>query len=163
MATDMLETVHDGREDFDFFIGAWKIHHRRLRERLKGSQTWEEFEGTAVARKVLGGLGNFDEITMNRESGTHRGMTLRLFNPETRQWSIYWADSLGDGLTIPMVGEFSNGRGVFYDVEPFEGKRIFSRFLWTHDTPDTCRWEQAFSADGGATWETNWTMDFTRQ
>ena len=162
MATDELETIHDGREDFDFFIGTWKGHQWRLRERLKGSQTWDEFESTSVVQKVLGGLGDIDELVMERESEVFRGVTLRLFNPETRQWSIYWADSSGNGLGAPMVGEFSNGRGLFYDAEPFEGKRIFSRFLWTHDSPDSCHWEQAFSADGGATWETNWKADFTR-
>lgn len=162
MTTEVMETIRDGREDFDFLIGTWKGHQRRLRERLKGSQTWEEFESTSVVQKVLGSLGNYDEVTMVRESGVFRGLTLRLFNPETRQWSIYWADSSGSGLGAPMVGEFTNGRGLFYDCEPFEGKRIFSRFVWTHDSPDTCRWEQAFSTDGGATWETNWTMDFTR-
>jgi hypothetical protein len=162
MATDVLETTQDGRQDFDFFIGSWKGHQRRLRERLKGSQSWEEFESTSVAQKVLGGLGNIDEVTMERESGVFRGFTLRLFSPATRQWSIYWADSTSATLGAPMVGEFKNGRGEFYDCEPFEGKRIFSRFIWTHDSPDSCHWEQAFSADSGATWETNWTMDFTR-
>lgn len=163
MTTDALTTIRDGREDFDFFIGSWKGRQRRLRERLKGSQTWEEFESTSEVRKTLNGLGNIDEVTMRRGSGVFIGLTVRLFNPETQQWSIYWADSSGNGLGAPMVGEFKNGRGEFYDCEPFEGKRIFSRFLWTHDSPNSCRWEQAFSADGGATWETNWTADFTRQ
>lgn len=162
MTTDALTTTRDGRGDFDFFIGSWKGHQRRLRERLKGSQTWEDFESTSEVRKTLDGLGNIDEVTMQRASGVFRGLTVRLFNPQTQQWSIYWADSSGSGLMAPMVGEFKDGRGVFYDCEPFEGKRIFSRFIWTHDSPDSCRWEQAFSADGGTTWETNWTADFTR-
>lgn len=160
--SDKVETSRDGRNDFDFFIGSWKGRQRRLRERLKGSQSWGEFDSTTVARKVLDGLGNIDEVTMYRESGVFRGLTLRLFNPETQQWSIFWADSSGNGLGAPMVGEFKDGRGEFYDCEPFEGKRIFSRFIWTHDSADTCHWEQAFSPDGGATWETNWMMDFTR-
>jgi hypothetical protein len=162
MIEDTKQVKHDGRNDFDFLIGEWTSHQWRLRERLKGSQSWEEFESTSVVRKVLGGLGKLDEVTMIRESGVFRGVTLRLFNPETQQWSIYWADSTGNGLGAPMVGEFTQGRGVFYDCEPFEGKRIFSRFIWTHDSPDSCRWEQAFSADGGATWETNWIMESTR-
>lgn len=161
-AIDTLETQCDGRDDFDFFIGSWKSHHRRLRERLKGSQSWEEFEGSCVAHKLLGGLGNIDENVMERESGQLLGMTVRVFNPETRQWSIYWADSKGATLGAPMVGEFTNGRGVFYDCEPFEGRRIISRFIWTSTSRDTCHWEQAFSPDGGATWETNWTTDHTR-
>jgi len=162
MNTSTVETIRDGREDFDFFIGSWKGHQRRLRERLKDSQSWEKFESVSVVRKMLGGLGNFDEVTMQRATGEVRGVTVRLFNPETRQWSIYWADSVGATLGAPMVGEFKDGLGVFYDCEAFEGKRIFSRFLWSHDSQDTARWEQAFSPDGGTTWETNWTMDFTR-
>src|SRR5689334_2453510 len=116
----------DGRNDFDFFIGSWKVHHRRLRERLKGSTSWEEFEGTGVCRKILGGVGNFDENVMERESGRLEGVTLRLYDPRSQQWSIYWADSARATLDIPpMVGGFENGRGEFYDQEVFEGKHIF--------------------------------------
>jgi hypothetical protein len=153
----------DGRGDFDFFMGSWKVHHRRLRERLKGSTEWEEFAGTVSARKILGGLGNFDEGTMERTSGPALGTTLRIYNPQSSQWSIYWADSVNGMVPIATVGEFKDGRGEFYDHEPFEGRMIFCRFIWSPITPDSCRWEQAFSADGGATWETNWVMDFTRQ
>ena len=162
MVANEIETISDGREDFDFFIGSWKVRNRRLRERLKGSQDWEEFEGATVCRKILGGLGNFDESVMQRESGAFRGMTLRLFDPVTRQWSLYWADGVNGILGAPMVGEFKDGRGVFYDCEPFEGKRIFSRFVWQTFSPNACRWEQASSTDGGQTWETNWIMDNTR-
>jgi hypothetical protein len=152
----------DGRADFDFFIGTWKVHHRRLKERLTESQDWEEFEGKSIARKILGGLGNIDEMTLDRPTGQVQGMTLRLFNPQTQQWSLYWAESVHGTLQIPMVGEFKDGRGEFYDQEPFAGKAIFSRFIWSEITPTSCRWAQAFSADGGRTWETNWIMDFTR-
>lgn len=162
MEPSISETSRDGRNDFDFFIGSWRSRQRRLRERLKGCQDWEEFEAMSVVREVLGGLGNIDEVSLERESGTLRGLTVRLYNPQTQQWSIYWADSVGGELGAPMVGEFKDGRGIFYDCEPFEGKRIFSRFIWTSSSPETCRWEQAFSTDGGATWETNWTADFTR-
>lgn len=155
--------MQDGRADFDFFIGSWKVHHRRLRERLKGSTDWEEFEGTSVARKILGGLGNIDDNILDRESGRVEGFTLRLYDPKSQQWSIYWADSVNVELQIPMVGGFENGRGEFFAQEIFEGKHIFSRFIWSNITPTSCRWEQAFSADGGKTWETNWVMDSTRQ
>jgi len=154
--------MRDGRADFDFIIGSWKVHHRRLRERLKGSASWEEFEGTSTARKILGGLGNVDEGPLHREAGSIEGFTLRLYDPKSQQWSIYWADSVNVELQIPMVGGFENGRGEFYAQEPFEGKQIFSRFIWSSITPTSCRWEQAFSPDGGKTWETNWIMDFTR-
>jgi hypothetical protein len=156
------EKVRDGRADFDFFMGKWKVKHRRLRERLKGSTSWEEFEGTSVARKILGGLGNFDENVMERESGRMEGVTLRLYNPASGQWSIYWADNVSVILQTPMIGGFENGRGEFYDQEIFEGKAILSRFIWSNISETTCRWEQAFSPDGGKTWETNWIMDNTR-
>jgi hypothetical protein len=152
----------DGRNDFDFLIGSWDVHNRRLRERLKGSTDWEEFEGKLVARKILGGLGNIDEVVMERESGTLEGFTLRLFDPRSEQWSIYWADSLRAVLQTPMVGGFKNGRGEFYDHETFEDKKIFSRFIWSEITKTSCKWEQAFSTDGGKTWETNWINVFKR-
>jgi hypothetical protein len=153
----------DGRRDFDFFIGAWKVHHRMLRERLKASTDWEEFGGTTTARRLLDGLGNIDEITLDRESGLTRGMTVRLFDPKTRQWSLYWASSVsGWNWHLPQIGVFTDRRGEFYAHEPFEGKYVFSRFIWSGITPTSCRWEQAFSADGGRTWETNWIMDFER-
>jgi hypothetical protein len=157
-----MSKEQDGRNDFDFFIGSWKGYNRRLRERLKGSNDWEEFEGKSVARKILSGMGNIDEVSMDRESGILQGFTLRLFDPKSEQWSIYWADSLRAILLSPMVGSFKNGRGEFYDQEPFESKRIFSRFVWLVNSDTSCRWEQAFSADGGKTWETNWTTDFKR-
>jgi len=156
------DTKRDGRADFDFLIGQWKSHNRRLRERLKGSTAWEEFEGAAVVRKVLGGLGNFDEITMDRSSGRIVGVTLRLYDPISQQWSLYWADSVNGILQTPMIGRFEKGRGEFFAQEIFEGQSIFSRFIWSGITETSCRWEQAFSADGGKTWETNWIMEFVR-
>lgn len=153
----------DGRNDFDFFIGTWDSQQRKLKERLKGCHEWEEFTGVSVAQKVLGGLGHMDEVTLETAAGPVRGLTLRLFDPQSHLWSIYWADSRSGTLVAPMVGRFDNGVGAFYDRETFEGHSIFSRFLWTSSGPDHCRWEQAFSADGGRTWETNWTADFIRR
>jgi hypothetical protein len=153
----------DGRGDFDFFVGRWKIHNRRLRERLKESTDWEEFEGTTVARSMLGGLGNLDECTMERAAGQLRGMTVRLYDPASQQWSLYWADNAQAGiLQTPLIGRFENGRGEFYSQEPSEGRHIFCRFIWSEITETSCRWEQAYSPDGGKTWETNWIMDFVR-
>jgi hypothetical protein len=153
----------DGRADFDFFVGRWNVHNRRLRERLKGSNDWEEFEGTSVARAVLGGLGNFDEITMERASGRLEGVTLRLYDPASQQWSLYWAADVDGILQTPLIGGFANGRGEFFAQEVFEGRHIFSRFIWSEIAETSCQWEQAFSADGGKTWETNWIMECTRQ
>ena len=154
--------VQDGRADFDFLMGSWQVHNRRLRERLKGSTSWEEFDGTVTAHSILGGLGNFDEVVFNRESGPALGATLRTFDIATQEWRIYWANGLQGDLGLPMIGKFVNGRGEFYAQEPYEGKTIFSRFIWTVISENACRWEQAFSTDAGKTWETNWTGDFTR-
>lgn len=152
----------DGRADFDFFIGSWKVRNRRLRERLKGSSSWDEFGGTTVARKILDGLGNIEEFTMERASGPIAGMTLRFFNPQSGQWNIYLANSVSGFDPQPAIGEFKEGRGEFYSQEIFEGKSIFCRVIWSEITPTSCHWEQAFSADGGRTWETNWVSDFER-
>ena len=156
-------TERDGRADFDFLMGRWTVQHRRLRERLKGSTEWEEFAGTLSARPLFGGLGNIDECIMERASGRLEGTGIRFYNPLAQQWSIYWADSVNVMLQPPMIGGFVEGRGEFYDQELFEGRAIFSRFIWSDITANSCRWEQAFSADGGRSWETNWTMEFTRQ
>jgi hypothetical protein len=159
MATSGVEA--DGRADFDFLHGDWTVRNRRLEERLKGCTEWEEFDATCRARAILGGLGNMDEFTMGRASGQVRAITVRLFNPVSREWSIYW--SAGSGrFDVPMVGRFDGPRGEFYAHEVFEGRHIFSRFIWSVRSPYSCRWEQAYSADGGTTWETNWTMEFTR-
>ena len=159
---DTQATARDGRVDFDFLMGRWQIHNRRLRERLKRSDSWEEFESTSEARPVLGGLGNVDEYTMDRELGRFQGVTLRLYNPQAQEWSIYWAGSDDGLMQTPMIGGFKDGRGEFYSQELFEGRHIFNRFIWTVISPTACRWEQAFSPDGGVTWETNWIMEFTR-
>jgi hypothetical protein len=153
----------NGQADFDFWFGTWKVHNRKLRERLKGCTEWDEFEGTSVARPVWGGLANIDEYEADSPSGHIQGMTLRLFNPATRQWSIRWANSTTGAMDNPMIGEFKDGRGEFYDQEMFEGRSIYVRFIWSDITPTSCRWEQAFSADGGKTWEINWIMENTRQ
>ena len=162
---DMAAIEHqqqDGRTDFDFEVGRWSVHSRRLREWLKGSTDWEEFQGISAARKVLGGLGMVDEITNERASGPAQGITLRLFDPTTQQWSVYFAESVHGVLTTPLIGRFTQGRGVFYAYEPIAGQHLLSRYLWLEITPTSYRWEQAFSADGGSTWETNWIQDHTR-
>ena len=151
----------DGRHDFDFLEGTYKVHNRRLRERLKGSTEWIEFEATNVSRGILGGLGNEDEYRTDFWPG-YVGMAFRFFDPTTKRWAIYWADSKRGILEPPVYGSFSNGRGEFEGDDTCDGKPIRVRFLWTKlDTP-TPRWEQAFSADGGKAWETNWVMDFRR-
>jgi hypothetical protein len=153
----------DGRSDFDFLFGSWKVRNRRLRERLKGCTEWEEFESRCRARPILGGLGNMDEFVLERASGRVEAVTVRLYNPAAGEWSIYWAAGTGAGrFDVPMVGRFDGPRGEFFSHEVFEGRHILARFIWAVTSPDACRWEQSYSADGGKTWETNWTMEFSR-
>ena len=151
-----------GAHDFDFFVGNWTVRHRQLRNRLAGDTEWVEFTGTCSMRKFLNGLGNLDECDIRSPRGAYHGATLRLYNPAAGTWSIYWLDSRNPGIDTPMVGRFENGIGHFYADEPFEGRPIKVRFIWTPVSDTECRWEQAFSADGGASWETNWFTDFTR-
>lgn len=152
----------DGQADFDFVIGAWSVHNRRLRRPLTGSNEWYEFEGKAVARKLWGGKANVDEFEAVGPAGPIQGLTVRLYDPTSKQWRLYWANRARGALEVPTVGEFKNGRGEFFDHELFEGKSIFVRYVWSDITANACRWEQAFSEDGGKTWEANWTMQFTR-
>jgi hypothetical protein len=159
MSTTTL--LHDGARDFDFWMGAWQVHNRRLRERLKGCTEWEEFGTTSVARSLLGGVGNEDEFRGDFK-GPFLAMSFRFYNPATRIWAIYWADSRRGVLEPPVYGSFTGNVGHFEGDDVLEGRPIRVRFLWTRvDTPNP-RWEQAFSADGGRTWETNWIMDMTR-
>lgn len=152
-----------GERDFDFFIGRWRVAHRRLRERLADCKDWDEFGGISVAQKLLDGRGNVDDNFIDLPGGAYRAVTLRAYNPATRLWSIWWLDGRHpDRVDTPMVGRFENGVGAFYADDRFEGKPIRVRFLWTRPGYDTARWEQAFSTDAGKTWETNWIMDFTR-
>lgn len=157
-----MQTENDGRNDFDFLIGTWKVHHHRLRERLKGSTKWEDFDGDTVARKILNRLGNLDENVLHRETGSIHAISLRLFDPNTKEWAIYWCTDQTGTLDVPMIGVFKDGRGEFYSQEVFEGRHIYNRFIWSRITSNSCQWEQAFSEDGGKTWETNWIMEFER-
>jgi hypothetical protein len=154
-------TERDGARDFDFWIGTWRIHNRRLRERLKGSTTWDEFEATSVARPILGGVGNEDEFRTDF-SGGFVGMSFRFYERARKRWAIYWADSREGVLDPPVFGSFTGDQGLFEGTDAFEGRPIRVRFLWSRVTTPTPRWEQAFSEDGGKTWETNWVMDMTR-
>jgi hypothetical protein len=152
----------DGQHDFDFEVGTWKIHLRRLLHPLTGSNQWIEFDGTSVTRKVWDGRAFLEEFETDGPTGHIEGMTLRLYNPESYQWSLYWANSKDGNLGQPMIGQFKNGRGEFYDQEAFNGKTIFVRYVWSDITPNSAHFEQSFSNDGGKTWEVNWITDQTR-
>jgi hypothetical protein len=155
-------TTVGSEHDFDFLLGTWRVHHRRLKGRLAGSSEWEEFDTRCVAAPIWGGAGNIDELVGESPSGTLRGVTLRLFDPASRQWRLHWANADRGILDQPMIGGFSDGRGEFHDQELFNGRAIFVRFVWSDIRPTSARWEQAFSEDGGRTWETNWTMELSR-
>jgi hypothetical protein len=145
--------------DFDFLVGSWTVHNRRLKERLTGCEEWSEFTATATNWSLFNGLANVDEIVF---PDGDRGLTLRLFDPAEEQWSLHWASSETGRLFPPVVGRFTDGRGVFYGDDTEAGTPVRVRFVWSDITPESARWEQSFSVDGGGTWEVNWTMRFTR-
>jgi hypothetical protein len=152
----------DGSHDFDFEIGTWKTHVRRLVHPLTGSTTWAEYSGTTVVRPVWNGKACLVELDATGPAGRLQLLSLRLYNPESRQWSLNVASVRGGTLGTPTVGEFRNGRGEFYDQETFDGRAVLVRFVISEITPDSCRFEQAFSDDGGRTWELNWVATDTR-
>src|SRR5258708_27289133 len=155
-------TQRDGQHDFDFEIGTWKTHLRRLLHPLAGSTNWVEYEGTTVVRKLWDGRANLVELEADGPTGHFEGLNLRLYNPEAHQWSLNFASSSGGTLTQPTIGDFKDGRGEFYDQETLNGRAIFVRFVISDITPNSCRFEQAFSDDGGKTWEVNWIATDTR-
>jgi hypothetical protein len=156
-------TPRDGQHDFDFEIGTWKIHLKRLLHPLTGSTAWIEFDGTVAARAVWDGRANFDQFEADSPSGHVEGLTLRLYNPQARQWSLYWANPKdGTFSGPPQVGEFKNGIGEFYCQDTYNGRTILIRYVWSVITPNSAHFEQSFSTDGGKTWEVNWITDQTR-
>ena len=156
------QAARDGQRDFDFEIGTWKTHLKRLMHPLSGSKTWAEYDGTTVVRKVWNGRANLVELVATGPAGHFEGLNLRLYNPESHQWSLNFANSASGTLTQPTIGEFRNGRGEFYDQETFNGRAIFVRFVISQLSADSCHFEQAFSDDGGKSWEINWIADDTR-
>jgi len=158
------ESAVPGLRDFDFLVGHWEVHHRKLKERLAGSHNWVEFEGTLSSQPLMGGYSNVDDLVLNVPGAPYRGVALRSLDTKTGQWSIWWLDSrtpLGP-LDPPVRGSFHNGVGTFYGDDTFNGKPIRIRFIWSKITPTSCHWEQAFSPDGGKIWETNWVQDIQR-
>ena len=155
---------HDGQHDFDFEFGAWQAHLKRLVHPLSGSNTWVEYEGTSTVRKVWDGRANLGELEVDGANAHIEGITLRLYNPESRTWSLHWANSSdGELAAPPTIGCFRNGRGEFFDQEDFHGKTILVRFVFSDVTPTSFHTEQSFSPDGGKTWEANWIATFTRK
>lgn len=152
----------DGQHDFDFEIGTWKTNLRRLQRPLSGSTTWVEYEGTSVVSKVLDGRANLVELKVDGPAGRLEGLSLRLYNPQSRKWSLNYANINSGTLTTPSIGEFKDGRGEFYNQDTYNGRAILVRFVIIKITPDQYRFEQSFSDDGGKTWELNWIATDTR-
>jgi hypothetical protein len=157
-----IAAKRDGQRDFDFEIGVWKTHLRRLVHPLTGSTTWVEYEGTTVVRKVWDGRANLAELEADGPGGHLQVLSLRLYDPQAHQWSLNSANSKGGTLGVPTIGEFRNGRGEFFDQESINGRTILVRNIWSDITADSCRFEQSFSEDGGKTWEVNWIAVDTR-
>ena len=152
----------DGQRDFDFEIGTWKTHLSRRLHPLTGSTTWVEYTGTSVVRRVWNGRANLVELEVDGPAGDIEGLSLRLYNPQSRQWSLNFASSRGGTMTEPVFGEFKNGRGEFFGRDSLDGRAILVRFIISDITPTSCHFEQAFSDDGGKTWEANWIATDTR-
>jgi len=152
----------DGQHDFDFAHGKWKIKVRRMKAPLTGSKEWVELSGSSVCRPFWGGAGNIDELDVEGPSGRIEGITVRMYSPTARQWSLNWSSKKNPTFGAPTVGEFRNGRGEFYDQEVWEGRTILVRYIWSDITRTSAHFEQSFSDDGGKTWEVNWITDQTR-
>lgn len=150
-----------GLHDFDYMVGNWHVRHRRTDP---GRQDWKEFAGTSSTRTTMGGAGNVEDNVIELPSGTCRAMAVRAYDRKTGLWAIWWVDGRHPHAKLdpPVRGRFEYGIGRFYADDTIDGKSVRVRFTWTYAAPDAARWEQAFSPDAGTTWETNWTMDFTR-
>jgi hypothetical protein len=152
----------DGRRDFDFAIGTWTTHLSRLLRPLTGSTDWIELDGTTIVRPVWDGDANLAELRIDGPDGPVRVLSLRLYDPQSGQWSLTTANAAGGALGTPTVGSFRDGRGEFYSHEPVGGRMVLVRNVWSDITATSCRFEQAFSDDGGRTWEANWIAVDTR-
>jgi hypothetical protein len=162
-AAPTTAAARDGQRDFDFELGSWKIHLKRLVNPLSGSTKWIEFDGTSVTRKVWDGRAQLEEFETDGAAGHIEGLTLRLYNPKSRQWSLYWANSKDGSMGgPPNVGEFRDGVGNFYCMDTFNGKMVLVKYEWSKITPTSAHFEQSNSEDGGKTWEANWITDQTR-
>lgn len=149
--------------DFDFVIGDWHVRHRRLVARLAHCTDWIEFDGRMSTRRILGGFGNVEDNILNFPEGTIRAVALRSFDRDTQTWAIWWLSGVTPHqLDVPLIGRFEGDEGLFFADDTFNNAPITIRFIWRKNLGGNPTWEQAFSADGGATWETNWTMEFER-
>ncbi len=156
-----VPAMRDGRHDFDWDFGTWKTHQKRLLHPLTGSTTWVEYDGTDVVSKIWDGA-NSGMIEADGPAGHLEIFAVRLYNPDTHEWSINFTNPAVGAFGVPTIGGFKDGRGEFYDQELYHGRTILIRFTASEITADTCRFDQAFSADGGKTWEVNFIVTETR-
>lgn len=156
--------ARDGQHDFDWEIGNWSTHLRYLPEPLTGSNRWVEYRGTSDVRAVMGGRANLVELIVEGQAGRIEGASLRLYNPQARQWTLNFASMRSGRLTPPVTGGFDgHGRGTFYGLDTVDGRSVLVRFVISDITSNSARFVQSFSADGGATWEPNWIAVDTRR
>ena len=157
-----LSAAPSAPSDFNFIIGHWRVRHRRLNARLAGCTEWTEFDGESSTSHILGGFGNLEDNILHFPEGSVRAAAMRSYDGQTKSWSIWWLDGRNPTrLDVPVVGSFADHVGVFYADDVLDGKAIKVRFTWRATPGTEPRWEQAFSGDAGATWETNWTMVFS--
>jgi hypothetical protein len=164
-ATAGAKAPHDGQRDFDYLLGTWDIHLKRRLHPLTGSNEWVEFDGKVTCRSIWDGRAEVEEFVVDSpEKNIHiQGLATRFYNPTTHQWSIYWASSKNAAPDpLPQVGQFHDGRGEFYGMDTLDGRAIYIRFVWTNTASAAPHFEQAFSADGGKTWEVNWITEQKR-
>ncbi len=161
-AKDGPPASRDARRDFDFFLGRWTVSAKRLKNRLNGGKTWESVTGKTRVFQILQGAGNMDEDEFQLPGGVYVGGMLRLFDAEKKLWVTYGLSRDSGAMQPPLSGSFREGRGEFYGDDEEGGRAIKVRHLYLKGTGTACRWEQAFSVDGGKEWETNWIIDFTR-
>jgi hypothetical protein len=158
-----LPTAPHAPQDFDFILGDWRVQHRRLNARLAGCEEWTSFSGLSSTRQTLGGFGNVEDNLLHFPEGDVRAIAMRSYDPATQSWSIWWLDARRPHqLDVPVMGRFADGVGVFYADDSLDGRPIRVRFTWRQNAGGHPTWEQAFSADAGTSWETNWTMEFVR-
>jgi hypothetical protein len=163
LAQQQAMPARDGQRDFDFEVGSFHVHLKRLLHPLTGSTSWVEVDGTSVTRMVWDGKAQLEEFETDSSAASHiEGLTLRLYNPESHQWSLFWSNSKTGKMEPPQIGEFKNGRGEFYAQDTLNGKSILVRYIWSNTNTSTPHFEQSFSDDGGKTWEVNWITDQTR-